>query len=159
MFVSNVANYIHLSPKLLYVLFIQCLLKLYIVKFYTWFLTMRVRCPAHLIPPRVYSPNNIRWAAQIVRLLSMQLSPLSCFFLRLRSKFYPPALKDLKFEVPTAMTMKITLIPCSLKRIFRRFRGTCLLAILWFLRYHWIFGTQDGFVTEKSTHLITTFSQ
>jgi hypothetical protein len=45
--------------------------------------------------PWFYLPNNIWWWVQIMTLCTVQLPPLSCYFIPLRSKYSPqhPVLK------------------------------------------------------------------
>jgi hypothetical protein len=40
-------------------------------------------------PPSFYHPNNIWRSLQVMKLLIMQSSPVSCYFLPLRSKYAP----------------------------------------------------------------------
>jgi hypothetical protein len=47
--------------------------------------------PSH--PPWFHLPNNIWWSEQLMKLLIMQSSPVSCHFLPLRSKYSPQLLK------------------------------------------------------------------
>ena len=54
--------------------------------------------PSHL--SRFYHPNNIGWGVQIIKLLIMWLSPLSCYPVPLRPK-YSPQHPILKHPQPT----------------------------------------------------------
>jgi hypothetical protein len=53
---------------------------------YSWYMP----CPSH--PPWLDHSNYTWWRVQVMKLLIMQLSPTSCHFISLRSK-YSPVLK------------------------------------------------------------------
>ena len=56
---------------------------------------IRATCPRPSHSSWFYHPHNIGWAVQIIKILSMQSPPLSCYLVPLRHKYSPqhPILK------------------------------------------------------------------